>query len=131
MDLASLTPTERKIDIVHPGNGSPLGVWVSVVSLDDERMKKLRRAITDEANKKAQRGKVMKAEEIDENLDRLLINAMTGWGWEKDEAGEDQTFQGIKPEFNEKNIRKVFATLPWFRDQLNEAVGDTKSFFSN
>lgn len=131
MDIGNLKPTERKIEIIHPGNGKLTGIWVSVVSLDDERMKKLRRAITDEANRKAQRGKTMKAEEIEENLDRLLINAMTGWGWDKDEDGEESTFNGIKPEFKESKIREVFATLPWFRDQLNEAVGDTKSFFAN
>ncbi len=131
-DLASIKPSERRAELHYPGNPEKkCGVWVSIISLDDERLKKLRRSYQDEANRAAQRGKIINAEDQDEKLTRLIIAAMTGWGWEKDDDGEEATFNGTKPEFKEAKIREVFNQLPWFRDQLSEEVGDTKSFFSS
>lgn len=130
-DLANMKPTERRIDLKSPHNDQfKIGVCVTMMSLDDDRLKVLRRSFQDEANKKAQRGKFVPAEQTDENLTRLIIAAMTGWDWGKDDNDEDAVFNGTKPEFKESKIREVFNTIGWFRDQLNEELGDTKAFFT-
>ena len=68
IDLASLTPaSEILINIKHPATGEPIGVTVSIMSIDDERMKPIKRQIQDRKLKLEQRGKNFKAEEIEEN----------------------------------------------------------------
>lgn len=131
-DLGAIKPAERRVELTYPGNPQKkCGLWVTIISLDDERLKKLRRSYQDDANRAAQRGKIINAEDQDEKLNRLIIAAMTGWGWEKDDDGEEAVFNGGKPEFKEAKIREVFAQSGWVRDQLSEALGDTSSFFAN
>lgn len=132
MDISALKPTERRIDIVHPGKPDfKLGIWVTLKSLDADEVKKIRRAITDQSNRLALKGKYLKADEIDQNLINMIVAAVTGWGWEKDDDGEQSSFKNEQPVFNERNVRHVLTELTWFRDQLAEAIGDTNSFFAN
>lgn len=139
-DLANIQTNDRTIEILHPGNGERIGVRVTVMHIDDERLAKIKRGITDRRLYLEARGKVFKAEEIEENKNNLLFGAMTGWEWynptgkEGDEgfdASAAPSFDGDNnPDFNRKNVNAVLTKLPWFSDQVNEAVGDTKAFFS-
>lgn len=130
-DIGNITSSDRTIEILHPGTKEPLGITVTIMHIDDPRMKKLKRRITDERLRLEQRGKVFKAEEIEENKNNLLFSAMTGWDWGKDADGEQNTFRGEVPEFNRKNVVAVLDDKPWFADQVNEAVSDTEAFFTN
>lgn len=126
MDIASIKPvSERLIDILHPQSGDKLGITVSLMSYDDPRMKGIRRKITNRRLHLDARGKHYKAEEIEENNHDLCFTAMIGWDW-----GEDATFNGKKPEFNKSNVISVFTELPWFREQIDEAIADEKAFFT-
>jgi hypothetical protein len=129
-DISAIKTGERTIEIVHPATGEELGIRVSMVALEDERMKKLKRSILDRRLHLEARGKNFKAEEIDENRNALLFNAMTGWEWYeiKDER-EQPKFKNKVPEFNRRDVYEVFDALPWFRNQIDEAVGDEKAFF--
>lgn len=124
MDLSSLKTTERFIEIVHPKTGENLGVRVSIVALNDVRLKSIKRKIQDEKLRLEARGKNFKSEDIEENMCSILFNAMTGWEW----AG-DANFKGNKPDFTRENVVAVFKELPWFQSQIDEAVSDEKSFF--
>lgn len=80
-DLASIKPSERRIDIKYPNSEKKTGLDFGFNYLDDDRLKKLRRSYQDEANRAGyptqqdhQRGR------SDEKLTRLVIAAMTGWG---------------------------------------------------
>jgi hypothetical protein len=140
-DLATIVTASRTIEILHPGTGDRLGVRVNVVHIDDERLAKEKRRITDRRLYLEARGKTFKAEEIEENKNILLFSAMTGWEWynptgEPGAEGYDEsampTFDGSEqPEFNRKTVFAVLEKLPWFSDQVNEAVGETKAFFSH
>jgi len=125
MDLSAIKPVEHVLDIVHPGTNEPLGIKVSLLSLDDDAMKKVKRKIQDASNALARKGKSFSAEQVEENHNLLLFTAMTGWSWEG-----DANFHGEKPAFTVAMVYKVFNELPWFRDQISEKVGDTKSFFT-
>lgn len=141
VDLATIVTDDRTIEITHPGDGSRIGVRVTIVSIDDDRMTKVKRRITDRRLALEVRGKHWKSEEIEENKNDLLFTAMTGWEWYNPTGGTDDSefdesahasFNGDEnPEFNRKTVNEVFTKLPWFADQVNEAVGDTKSFFSH
>lgn len=130
MDLATLKPSEITLDILHPGNGKKLGIVVSLVSIEDEKMKKLKRFIANESLKTQQRGKTVTAEKLEENENKLMFAAMSGWTWGKDEDGEQASFNGNEhPTFDEPTVYKVFNELPWFREQISKKVGETESFF--
>ena len=140
-EITDIKTSDRKIEILHPGTGEKIGVRVGVVHIDDERMSKIKRRITDRRLHLEARGKVFKAEEIEENRTDLLFGAMTGWEWynptgdEGDEgydASAAPSFEGSQqPDFTRKNVTAILTKLPWFGDQINEAVGDTKAFFAN
>ena len=128
MDISELSPQERIVDILHPGTGEPLGIKVTLLSLLDERMKRIKRRLTDSRLVLDQKGKKFKASDIEENENALLFEAMTAWVWEG-----DATWKGEKPEFNRKNVTEVLTSPKheWFKNQLMEAVSDEQSFFSS
>lgn len=124
-DISELRPTERIVDILHPKTKLPIGVKVTVLSIDDDSLTKLKRKIQDRKAWLAQRGKILSAEEIEENGNALIFAAVTGWSWEP-----KANFHGEKPKFNKQNLLKIFSELKWFRDQLDEEIGTVESFFS-
>jgi hypothetical protein len=126
MDLANLKPVERIIDIVHPSTGEKIGVSVTVLSINDEKMAAAKRRIQNKKLELDRRGKTFKADDLEENEMELLTTAITGWNWEG-----DVDFHGEKPAFNEKNVKAVLKELTWFKEQIMEAVGDEKAFFQH
>ena len=126
MDINTLVPTERLIEIKHPVTEKNLGIRVSVISLNDEKMKLIRRKFINKRLELEKRGKSFKADDIESNELDLLIACIVSWDW----YGE-ATFNGSKPEFNEINVRNVLTTFSWFKDQISEAVGDEKAFFQS
>lgn len=124
MDLNSIKPAERIIEILHPATEEELGVSVSVISVLDNKTAALRRKIQNKRIELERRGKSFTASDIEENEMDLLLNCITGWEWKG-----NATFNNEKPEFNEKNVKSVLKELPWFKQQIMEAIGDEKSFF--
>lgn len=124
MELSDIKTTERMIEITHPKTGENLGIQVSLMAINDPRMKKIKRKIQDQKLHLEVRGKNFKSEDIEENTYAVVFAAMTGWQW-----GKDATFKGKKPEFNRANVIEVFNELPWFLGQIDEAIGDEKAFF--
>lgn len=126
MDLANIKPVERMIDILHPSTGEKIGVSVTVLSINDEKMAAAKRRIQNKKLELDRRGKTFKADDLEENEMELLTTAITGWNWEG-----DVDFHGEKPAFNEKNVKAVLKELTWFKQQIMEAVGDEKAFFQH
>ena len=131
MDLSSIKPTERTVEINHPGTGHPLGVRVRIMSIEDDRLKRLKREITDERLKLEQRNKSLKTVDIEANANRLLFAASLGWEWYAPEGGEQPTFHDEVPEYNQKNFMAVIRELPWFASQLRDEIDEEKAFFSD
>lgn len=148
MDLNAIKPVENILEIVHPGTNEKLGIKVPLKSLDDPAMKQLKFKIQNDEKNLARRGKSFTAEQVDANTSLLAYTAMSGWDWTGitviDQSAkivdgveipavthfEPATFHGEKPTFNQPTVFKVFDELSWFRDQITEKVGDTKSFFT-
>lgn len=130
-DLSSIKSGDRTIDIFHPGTKQFIGVKVSLVSLDDDRLTSVKRKITDRRLYLEARGKPFKAEEIDENMNNLIFTAMTGWVWGKDANGDPALWEGKVPDFDRRTVYDVFTKASWFRKQINEEIGETESFFDN
>lgn len=131
-DISKIQPITKTIEIINPHTDELLGVRVSLVSLDDERTKRQKRKIMDRRQQLESKGKYMKAEEVESNQRDLLFSCMTGWEWYAPSEGEDvPTYEGEVPDFNRRNALSIFEKLTWFADQIDEALGETKSFFGN
>ncbi len=127
MDISGILPSEQTLEILNPSDDKKLGIRVSLMSPDDPRMKPIKRKITDFNLQKQKRGKTLKAVEIDKNENELIAAAITGWEW----YGEDVTFEGEIPDFNPRNVIRVFTKLNWFKQQISDELDDEKGFFSN
>jgi len=126
MDISAIRPSERTIEIKHPVSGENLGIRITLMSPDDDRLKPTTRAIQDKRIYLNARNKSFSAEEIEANNMKLFVASVTGWEW----YSKDVTFEGKKPDFTPENVRKVLTTLPWFRAQLDDELSETKSFFA-
>ena len=138
MDISSLKPNERQVEILNPATGQPLGIRVTVMSLEDDRLKRIKRQITDESLKLQARGKSFKSDELERNSNALLFTATLGWEWynptgAKGDKGFDEKqipgFKGEVPEYNQRNFLEVVKELSWFGDQIREAIDETRAFF--
>jgi hypothetical protein len=127
MDIADISPTERTIEILHPRTKEPVGIRVVLVSLEDDKLSKLKRKIQDRKNGLEARGKHFKAEEVEENKNELLFSSMVGWEW------YDATYKGEKPAFTRAKVYELLndPARVWFRDQLLIELGDTEAFFAS
>lgn len=140
MDLSTLVPSERMIEILSPATKTPLGLRVTIMHIDDPRLKTLKRKLQDERQRREQRGKILTAETQDENLSELTYAAMLGWEWYNPtgvagdkgyKADKMPSFDGKQPDFTKANVFAMFEKLSWFRDQIGEAVSETESFFQD
>ncbi len=138
MDISGIKPIERTIEIKHPGTGAPLGIRVGILSIEDDKLQKIKREIADETLRLQSRNKYMKMDQVEANGARLLFAATTGWEWynptgKEGDKGYDPdampTFEDETPEYNPKNFNAVAKKLPWFADQIREEIDETKAFF--
>jgi hypothetical protein len=128
-DLSQIVASGRQIEIYYPNTTTPIGVRIDMVSLQDPRLLKLQRRMLDNRLQMEKRGKVFGADEITTNLNELLFTSCVSWDWYTPEGGTPATFKDAVPDLNRKNLFEIFDTLPWFREQMNEALGDTEAFF--
>ena len=124
-DIAEIKPNENTFEILHPETDEPVGIRVTIMSPDDDRMKPIKRRITDFNLQKQKRGKTLKAIEVEDNENALVASTLTGWNW----YGEDVTFNGEKPEFTMKNVIAVLNQIFWFKKQVNDEIENEKGFF--
>lgn len=140
MDVSKLKPLERTIEILNPETDTPLGIRVKAMSIEDDRLKKLKRTFTDAKLKLDSKGKPLKSEEVERNAHMLLFTASLGWEWynptgkESDEGYDAEAmpdWKGEVPEYNQRNFIEVLVEFPQFATQISEAIDETKAFFAN
>jgi 5-hydroxyisourate hydrolase-like protein (transthyretin family) len=140
MDISKLKPLERTIEILNPATDTPLGIRVKLMSIEDERLKKLKRVFTDAHLKRDSKNKAIKSDELESNGNMLLFTASLGWEWynptgNKGDQGFDPEampdWKGAVPEYNQRNFIEVLVEFPQFANQIQEAIDETKAFFDN
>lgn len=125
LDILSLTPGEREIQLTRPdGTNEKLPIWIRLMSADDARLKRYQRHLIDRRQERQRKGKVLSAEEMENGLVELLARAIVGWKFEV-------VYDGEIPEFSHKKAVQLLSDsrIPWFFTQINEAIGDSESFF--
>lgn len=132
MEIGELKPQTRELEILHPGTNENLGVRLTILSMDDPKMKRVKRSLVDDRLNLEQKGKHLKAEGIDENLQTILLAAILGWVWynpiEGDESKHPKLEGDREPEFCPRNVKKLL-DHEWFRDQVNAAISDRSAFY--
>lgn len=126
MDIATLKPVERIAEIKSPADPETnVGIRVTLVSINDDRLKDLKRKFQDKKLKLELRGKNWTAAQLDENAKELAFASMTGWDW------YDADYHGKKPEFNQSNVFAIFNELPWFLVAIQKEMSEEQSFFAS
>lgn len=137
-DLLDVKPAERIYSVLHPKTEKEIGLRVTIISMTDPRMKKIRRSITNKQLALQSKNKHFRADDIEENQYELIFGALTGWEFfnptgNKGDEGYDPdaslTFKGEVPAFNRANVIALLSELEWVTDQLSEAISDEKAFF--
>lgn len=129
-NLAKLKPaSEVTFDYLNPFDDRPTGLRVSVMAFEDPRMSMVKRQITDKRLAAERKGKPLKAEELEQQVDEMLFRGTIAWKWEKDADGVQSDWNGEQLPFNRANFDLLLQELPKFREQINEKMGELKGFF--
>ncbi len=132
MDLATLnTSDEIEITIEMPdgtllkGSDDEL-VTIRIVSVDNEAYKKVERRITDQRIARAakKRNKTLSAAEIARDQIELVSACIVGWS-------DNVVWDGNPFGYSDANAKKLVETLPFIREQIDEASADRQRFFGN
>lgn len=115
MDLNTLFPVERTVDVLHPKTGVPTGLKLKLAHESDPRVMEAARKVFDEARTGA----------IDpERSRRLTMAHVVGWEW----TG-DATFNGERPAFSAETLAQV-CKVPTVATAILKAVGDDAGFYA-
>ena len=130
MDLMNIGTTKDTTDVTlyNPVNSEILKnedgseMTITVHGPYSKKYKSISHAQQNRRLQKAQRtgGKLnLTAEEIEAAGLDLLVKCVDGW---------NITLGGEQPACTEAKVREVFETLPWVREQVDAALGDTQAF---
>ena len=111
MDIATLVPQDKTIEITHPGTGANLGIRVVVRSPDSAPVREYHRS-------RARNGAAADSAEF-------AVAVIASWDWYG-----DISFKGSKsPKLDTETLRDLFNMLQWFEDQIFAPQIDSRSFF--
>lgn len=122
MDISSISAASSSVLIRHPSTTEPIGLTITLRPATSPEVKQVQRRITNDALKS--RGKVT-AEKVEANRLDVLVAATEGWTWE----GSTTWKNGEKPEASAENVRMIYKSAPWIKDQVDEALSDDAAFF--
>lgn len=119
-----------EIELLHPVTKAPLGQFISIVGKDSDAFNAYVEESSDADTRKAfvnqRKGRVpdpkylaaRKAETI-----QLLVACTTGF--------RNVMFGGAPLAFNEANATKLYTSLPWVKQQIDDAVIDYENFIKS
>lgn len=130
MDLMNIGTTKETTDVVlyNPVNSEILTnedgseMTITVCGPYSKKYKSISHAQQNRRLMKAQRtgGKLnLTAEEIEASALDLLVKCIESW---------NITVGGKQPDCKESKVRELFEQLPWVREQVESALGDTQAF---
>lgn len=114
MDIGSLIPVERTVDVLDPRTGNPTGLKLIIAHDSDERVIAAIRKLYDEARD---------GKPDDARGTRAVMAHVVGWEW----TGE-ANFRGERPEFTPEKLAEVCA-VPAVASAVYRAVTDEAGFY--
>lgn len=126
-DLANLdtlsTAQEEGVDVElrHPVTNEPLGVTVRVASYESERVRRVKRRITDRALKATQGRRQTTAEDLERSTREMVAAAVISWS--------GLVYRGETLDCTPANVLRVLEEQPWIGEQIDAVAQDRAAFF--
>lgn len=127
-DTVSAANAGATMELLHPATKTPLRqengepITITVAGMDSDVFRKAQRGATN--RRLAQRGKVkLNAEELEAESIETLAACTLGWS--------GIVVAGQPLPFDRANAVKLYTTLPWVREQLDEFVADRANYLGN
>lgn len=128
MDLSKLSPERANegawLTLRHPGSGEELDAKIKLRGRDSEvYRRKVREAQNRRVKEAAKNGGTVPVEEIEEDGTEALAACVVEW--------QDIEENGQSVPFSEENARRLIATYPWIREQVDRFVSNRAHFFGD
>ena len=113
-----------QLTVLHPKTGEETSIVITLASPDSDKYRKLSMAMRNKNLQYATKNRgVASAERLDEDAVNLLVGATLAW------AGVVEN--GIAVDCTPENVRRLYTTFPWLREQVDTFLGDRKNFFNS
>jgi len=129
-DFSTLT-NERKpheLELLHPGTKRGLGLFLTLISVNEPGPKKVTAKINAAGAKLARKNTNFTTEQMRENAIEILSACTSGWRWDLDADGNPSGWAGEQMPFTPANLRKILE-IDELRDQVDQEVADNSNFF--
>lgn len=132
LDTIAACDKGTEIELLHPVNKTPLGIYIGVLGKDSkvfrEHMRETINADLRQAALARRRGKNEEVPTIEKGEAKgieLLVVCTTSW-----RTGEEKTItlRGEKLPFTVANAKRLYEEMPWIRNQVDEGIGDLENF---
>lgn len=123
-----------ELELVNPGNGEKLGIFITVYGADSDRYQEKAKNIARKRMHELQRrGRAPTREEIDQGNIDLLVTATKAWrtvSQDPEDPGEEPVLvvNGEALPCTPVHARTVYETYPWMREQLEGAIAERANF---
>ena len=116
LDTAALCEQGAELELVHPGTGAPLGVWITMAGIDSRIW---RGAVA--AQTWSRRGRRdLTPDEIQAGAVDILARCTLGW--------RGVVLEGKELPCTMENARMLYSRLPWVREQVDRFASDRASY---
>jgi hypothetical protein len=124
------TGTEGEwLELLHPVQGVPIrdedgnALRVQLVGKDSKQYRDAQRKITERRLKSRSKANRFDADAMEQEAIDVLVACTVGW--------EGFAEEGKDLEFKPANIRRVYDTHPWIKEQVDEFVDDRGNFMQS
>lgn len=114
------------LELLHPVTGQPIEdedgekLRVELVGKDSKQYRKAQRTITERRLKSRSKANRFDADALEQEAVDILVACTIGW--------EGFAEGGEELEFKPANVRKVYTTHLWIKEQVDEFVDDRGNF---
>lgn len=124
-DLSTQSHDSSTLSILHPVTGEPVGLEITLASPDSAHYRKVEQQVKDRNLRlvRKSRSGTLSAAALEAGATDILVGAVLSW--------EGAKWGGTELECNEQNVRQVYESLPFIREQVDEYLGDRANFFGN
>lgn len=125
MDLASIKPHSRALDILHPATGDKTGVQFEIVHPDHKNVKFIAEKNRREIEGLRKSGALISDDVTERHNLSLFASTVVGWTWP-----EGFTFNGEVPAYSQSTVESVLRDLEWIYKQVIAASQNEQAFFA-
>lgn len=118
LDTGKTSDEGQWMELENPKNSEPLDMHIKLLGKDSEAYKKQVRKNQDRNLKKGFRK--LKAENLENETIELLAACTIDW--------KGIIYQGNELEFTKENVRWLYKTYDWAKEQADEFIGDRGNF---